>query len=193
MTEKLSGVVLAGGIASRFEGRMKPRIIIEGESIIARIISAIKDVFDEIILVTNTPDEFADFTFCRIVRDEIRSAGPLGGIHAAMKAAQGKSIFVFAGDMPFLDRDIIFRMIDVYEISHADVLMPVVAGYTEPLHSIYRGSLTEHLEAYLKSSQSRAVRDYTELLKVEYIRFEESEKTKRAFTNINSPSDIEPK
>ncbi len=142
MTEKLSGVVLAGGAGSRFDGRMKPKIVIEGETIISRIISSIRDIFDEIIIVTNTPDEFADFTFCTIVQDEIQNAGPLGGIHAAMKAAQGKSIFVFAGDMPFLDRNIIIRMIDVYEKSLADALIPEVAGYIEPLHSIYRGSLT---------------------------------------------------
>ena len=191
MVEKMSGVVLAGGTGSRFDGRMKPKIVIEGKTIISRIMSAIEDIFDEIIIVSNNPEEFEELAFCRVVSDEIRNAGPLGGIHAAMKASKGQSIFVFAGDMPFLDRDVIYRMIDVYGYSHADVLMPEVGKLIEPLHSIYSLSVTEHLEAYLKSGRSRAVRDYTELLNVEYIQFEGSDTIKKTFTNINSPSDMD--
>ena len=44
------------------------------------------------------------------MQDEILGAGPLGGIHAAMKASSNDSIFVFAGDMPFLDKDIIIKL-----------------------------------------------------------------------------------
>ena len=191
MVEKISGVVLAGGAGSRFDGRMKPKIFIEGETIISRILSVINDIFDEIIIVTNSPDEFSDFSFCRIVNDEIRDAGPLGGIHAALKTSCNDAIFVFAGDMPFLDRNVILRMIEAYSNSKADALIPRVGKYIEPLHSIYSLSVTEHLEAYLKSGQKRAVRDYAELLEVEYIQFEESETIKKAFTNINSPSDLD--
>jgi molybdopterin-guanine dinucleotide biosynthesis protein A len=193
MTEKLSGVILAGGTGSRFHGRIKTKIVVEGETIISRIISVLTGIFNEIIIVTNTPDEFADFTSCRTVQDEIRNAGPLGGIHAAMKAASGKSIFVFAGDMPFLERDIISGMIEAYANSHAEVLIPEVTGYIEPLHAIYSVSLTSHLENYLNEGHSRAVRDYIELLKVVYIPFEGSETIKKAFTNINLPSDIDHK
>ena len=78
MNGKISGAILAGGAASRFNGRMKSKIIIDGETIISRIISVIRDIFDEIIIVTNNPEEFADFSFCRIVQDEIlrcRAAG----------------------------------------------------------------------------------------------------------------------
>jgi molybdenum cofactor guanylyltransferase len=193
MTEKLSGIILAGGAGSRFNGRMKPKIVIEGETIITRILSAIKDIFGEIIIVTNNPAEFEEFTFCKIVSDEIRNAGPLGGIHAAMKASSAKSIFVFAGDMPFPDRDIIFRMIDVHAISNAEAVIPRVGEYIEPLHAIYSASVMEHLQAYLKSGQSCAVRDYIDLLKVEYIEFGASETIRKAFTNINSPSDLYPR
>jgi molybdenum cofactor guanylyltransferase len=191
MDGKISGIILAGGSGSRFNGRMKPRIIIEGKTIISRIISVIRDIFDDIIIVTNSPEEFEDFSFCSIIRDEILNAGPLGGIHAAMKASQKKAIFVFAGDMPFLDRKIIQRMTIAYNKADVDALVPRIEEYIEPLHSIYNRSLAEHLEAYLKSDCRHAVRDYIGSLKVQYIQFEGSEAVKRAFTNINSPSDID--
>jgi molybdenum cofactor guanylyltransferase len=190
MTEKISGVILAGGAGSRFNDRLKPKIVIDGESIISRIISVVKDLFDEIIIVTNNPEEFGEFSFCRIVQDEIPNAGPLGGIHAGLKSSANNAIFVFAGDMPFLDKRIILRLIDVFDSAEDDAVIPSVNEYIEPLHSVYSTSLTENLEAYLKSDQSHAVRDFIKSLNVKYIKFNSSEKNKRAFTNINSPSDI---
>ena len=59
----------------------------------------------------------------------------------------------------------------------------------EPLHSIYNISLTENLEAYLKSDQSYAVRDYIKSLNVRYLQFEGSEKIKKPLP-ISIPSDI---
>jgi molybdopterin-guanine dinucleotide biosynthesis protein A len=190
MVRKISGTILAGGTGRRFNVKMKPKIVIDGETIITRMISVIRDIFDEIIIVTNHPEEFKDFNFCRIVQDEILNAGPLGGIHAAMKTSAYEAIFVFAGDMPFLDKGIITGMIKVYNSTNCNVLIPGIEDYIEPLHSIYSISLTEHLEAYLKSDQSNAVRDYIKSQNVQYIQFEGSDENKKAFTNINSPSDI---
>ena len=53
MNGKISAAILAGGAATRFDGRMKSKIIIDGETIISRIISVIRDIFDELIIVTN--------------------------------------------------------------------------------------------------------------------------------------------
>ncbi len=190
MVEKISGVVLAGGAGHRFNGRMKPKIIIEGEPIISRILSVIKDIFDEIIIVTNNPEEFEDFDFCTIVQDEIRNAGPLGGIHAAMKISTGNALFVFAGDMPFLDKAIITEMTEVYDNSVHDALIPRINNNIEPLHAIYSTSLAERLETFVYLENSRAVRDFVKLLNVKYHDIDGSEKNNKAFTNINSPSDI---
>ena len=190
MAGKISGVILAGGAGSRFNGRLKPKIVIDGESIISRIISVIRDLFDEIIIVTNNPEEFEEFNFCRIIQDEIPNAGPIGGIHAGMKSSSNKAIFVFAGDMPFLDKGIILNLIDVFGNSGADAVIPAIEEYIEPLHSVYSTSLTHNLEIYLKSDHSKAVRDFIKLLNVEYLQFDGTENNKRAFTNINNPSDI---
>jgi molybdenum cofactor guanylyltransferase len=192
MTRKISGAILAGGAGSRFDGRMKPKIVIEGETIISSIISVIRDIFNELIIVTNNPEEFSDFNFCTIVHDEILNAGPLGGIHAALKASSNDAVFVFAGDMPYLEKRIIIKLIEAYNYSECDALLPEIEEYLEPLHAIYSVSLAEHLESYLKSDKSYAVRDYIRLLNVKYIKFDGSAETKRAFTNINSASDIIP-
>jgi molybdopterin-guanine dinucleotide biosynthesis protein A len=142
--------------------------------------------------VTNNPEEFTDFNFCRIVKDEFLNAGPLGGIHAALKASSNDAIFVLAGDMPFLDKGLIIRLIEDYSISECDALIPRIEEFIEPLHAIYNTSQTGHLEAYLGGGKSNAVRDYIVSLNVKYFQFDPSGKNKRAFTNINSASDIKP-
>jgi molybdopterin-guanine dinucleotide biosynthesis protein A len=191
MNGKISAAVLAGGAATRFDGRVKSKIIIDGATIISRIISVLGDIFDELIIISNNPEEFSGFSFCKIVQDEIRGAGPLGGIHAAMKASSNNGVFIFAGDMPFLDRAIINKIADAYKESDCDALIPIIGENIEPLHSVYRSSLAENLGSYLRSNQGFAVRDYIKTLNVMYLKLEGSERTKIAFTNINSPSDID--
>jgi molybdenum cofactor guanylyltransferase len=192
MAGKISGAVLAGGAGSRFNGRIKPKIVIDGEIIISRIISVIRNIFDEIIIVTNNPEEFEDFSFCRIIKDEIINAGPLGGIHAAMRASSNEAIFVFAGDMPFPDKTIIMKLMELYDNSGCNAVIPRIEEYIEPLHSIYDVSLAGHLEIYLNSNRSLAVRDYIKSLNVKYLELERSVENAKAFTNINVPSDINP-
>ena len=116
--------------------------------------------------------------------------GPLGGIHAALKASSKESIFVFAGDMPFLNKGLIIKQIEYFRNNKSDILIPMINENIEPLHSIYDLSVTGTLEEYLKADHNKAVREFFKLVKVGYIQLEDSEEIRKAFTNINSPSDI---
>jgi molybdopterin-guanine dinucleotide biosynthesis protein A len=190
MKNRISGVILAGGANKRFGGITKANIVIGGETIISRIISAIDIFFDEKIIVTNKPDEFREFVQCKIIKDQYIKMGPLGGIHAALKATSEDAIFVFAGDMPFLDEKIIKAQISEFLKMEHDVLIPKVGQFIEPLHAIYRKSVLKTLERFISEGDSRAVRDFLIKLNVGYLQIPETEKSKLAFTNINSSSDI---
>jgi molybdopterin-guanine dinucleotide biosynthesis protein A len=185
-----SGVILAGGANKRFGGIIKSNIIINGETIISRIISNINDLFYEIIIVTNNPSEFQEFVKFKIVEDLYRDAGPLGGIHAALKSSEQDAIFVFAGDMPFLKKEIISEQIRQFRLNEYDILIPKIGRFIEPLHSIYRISVLSDLERFITRGKNRSVRDFISEMNVGYMQIQESEENKRAFTNINSPSDI---
>ena len=101
MPNNISGVILAGGANKRFGGITKAKVVIDGLTIISRIIFVIEDLFSEIIIVTNRSEEFRDLISFKIVEDQYLNAGPLGGIHSALKSSSEDAIFVFAGDMPF--------------------------------------------------------------------------------------------
>jgi len=190
MANSISGVILAGGTNKRFGGITKSNVVVGGKTIISRMISTISDLFDEIIIVTNKPEEFREFIQYIIVEDQYLKAGPLGGIHAALKTSSEDAIFVFAGDMPFLDKEIITDQINEFNKTEHDVLIPEVNQFIEPLHAIYRKSVLNDLERFLSEGKSRAVRDFLSEENVGYFQIPNTEKTGRAFANINSPSDL---
>ena len=191
MANSISGVILTGGTNKRFGGITKSNVVVGGKTIISRMISTISDMFDEIIIVTNKPEEFREFIQYIIVEDQYLKAGPLGGIHAALNASSEDAIFVFAGDMPFLDKEIISDQINEFNKREYDVFIPKVDQFIEPLHGIYRRSVLNDLERFLSEGRNRAVRDFLSEENVGYLQIPNTEKTELAFSNINSPSDLD--
>jgi molybdopterin-guanine dinucleotide biosynthesis protein A len=186
----MAAAILAGGENRRFGGQNKANAFISGEKIIARIINVIKTVFEEIVIVTNSPDDYAGYDEYIITGDHYLKKGPLGGIHAALKRTTREAVFVFAGDMPFIDKDLVLEEIEYFDRMNQDIVVPVVKGMREPLHSIYKKSVTGKLEQYLTENRWPAVIDFLKTVETHYFEIEESERIKRAFANINSPSDI---
>lgn len=190
MIYNISGVILAGGANSRFNGMVKANIIISGRTIISRTSDLLRKIFSEIIIVTNTPDEFVEYTGFKIVADEIQNRGPLGGIHAALKATSGEAVFVFAGDMPFIDEEIVTLLLDSYFEQKCDILIPKTGNFIEPLHSIYSKSILQSLDQFLKVTNKNTVREFIKNVNTYYMQLENSEKSRRAFVNINCPEDL---
>lgn len=190
MISNISGVVLAGGVNSRFNGMVKAKIVIGRKTIIARTSDILRNIFSEIILVTNSPEEFVEFPEFKFVSDEIQNRGPLGGIHAALKATSGEAVFIFAGDMPFIDEEIITILINSYTEHKCEILIPKTGDFIEPLHSIYSKAILQNVEKFLEANNKNAVREFIKGVNTYYLPLESSEKTRKAFTNINYPEDL---
>jgi molybdenum cofactor guanylyltransferase len=190
MKTRISGVILAGGENKRFGGITKSNILIDGDTIISRMLLVINDFFDEIIIVTNKSEEFRKYKGRKIIIDHFQKAGPLGGIHAALRSASSEAVFVFAGDMPFLDRSIIEKQIHDFASCKCDVFIPKIGEFIEPLHAIYKKTILPELESFLSQGNRRAVKDFLSEINVGHFLVDETGSVRRAFTNINSPSDI---
>jgi molybdopterin-guanine dinucleotide biosynthesis protein A len=186
----ITGVILAGGASRRLNGLVKAKIVIEGRTIISRIIDIMNELFDEIIIVTNTPEEFKEYSGYKITGDHFLNKGPLGGIHSAMKVASSDAMFVVAGDMPLLEKDIIIRQAEYFFDNNYDAVIPRINHFNEPLHGIFKKSLLPHLEKYLEKEGDNSILGYLKNTHTGYLQLEDSEDNKRAFFNINSPSDI---
>jgi molybdopterin-guanine dinucleotide biosynthesis protein A len=66
---KITGVILANGVNRRFEGKIKSKLLIAGKPVIEWILYAMEGLFEEILIVTNTPAEYEGFNNCRLVPD----------------------------------------------------------------------------------------------------------------------------
>jgi molybdopterin-guanine dinucleotide biosynthesis protein A len=190
MFYNISAAILAGGSGKRFNDVIKAKIVIDGKTIISRIIETIGDIFDEIIIVTNRPDEFKEYNSYKIVVDQFINKGPLGGIHSALKHTDREALFVVAGDMPFLEKEIIVKQVNSYNNNTCNILIPKVDKYIEPLHGIYRTTILSTLEEYLEGENDCSIREFIYGMNTCFMQLKGDEKQTRAFTNINSPSDI---
>jgi molybdopterin-guanine dinucleotide biosynthesis protein A len=150
-----------------------------------------RDIFEEIIIVTNTPEEFKGISEnCVVTKDIYLNKGPLGGIHSALNVTTKDSVFIVGGDMPYLDKDIIFSQLKFFEKNNCDCIIPSIGQHIEPLHGIYKKSVLGALEEYLMLDNNYAIREFFKRIDACYFPVEDSENSRLAFTNINTPSDL---
>ncbi len=187
---KISAVILAGGENKRFNGKTKANIQISGVRIIARTIKVLHELFDDIIIVTNTPDDFKGYSHFTLIPDEIKNVGPLGGIHAAMKVAKNDAVFVFASDMPCISTEMVKRHIEFYHKRKCDAAIPRIKDFKEPLHAIYHKNIFDRLNEFLAGANKYSIENFIKDLNVRYHNLEDTEEFRKAFININTPQDL---
>lgn len=184
--------ILAGGKNSRLSGFNKALIKIDNCSILKKNTENLKNIFEEIILVTNSPDEY----YCvknkyTIINDEIKNIGPLGGIYSALRKTQKEALFFVPCDMPFLNNDLILKVIDVYQKNDCDAIVPRIGKNIEPIHSVYRKNISLKLYKHIIEGKDYSIRSFLKKINVIYLDLEDNEINKKIFTNINTPEDLE--
>jgi molybdopterin-guanine dinucleotide biosynthesis protein A len=185
----VSALILAGGKATRFGGIAKHLLVVDGETIFARQVRVLAPRVAEIIV--SSAEDIAGY---RTVRDEVAGAGPLAGIAAGLAAARTPWLLVVAGDMPYLDGDLIDHMIAAARASvdprAADSLdaIGVRAGdLPEPLLCLLHARVLPTVEHRLASRRFKAGGLLTqEGLRVWWI----DDADPRSFRNVNSPADL---
>lgn len=132
--KQTSGIILAGGKNSRM-GTNKAFLEIDGNRLIDKIMDIYRRLFNEIIIVTNDPLSYIEFSDATIVTDIYKGKGPLGGIFTGLFYAKNPFIFVSACDLPYLNRDFILYLARLAE-DH-DVVVPVTSEGYQPLLAFY--------------------------------------------------------
>ena len=151
----VTGVLLAGGRASRMGGRDKAFAAVDGEAIAVRTLRLFRTLFPQVIVATNRPERYRTLAV-ETVADVFAGCGPLAGIHAAMRRAAHPHVFVAACDMPGLDADVIRFLLG--RIGDADAIVPRWDGDIEPLHAVYAVRLLPLVDDALRRRAVRAAR-----------------------------------
>ena len=185
-----AAIILAGGKNSRMEGQDKAFLEIEGRPLIERIFERLKNLVNEIIVVTNSPEKYHCYPV-KLVSDEKPGLGPLMGLYCGLKASSAKYNFVAACDMPFLNARLIKYMIDSADAY--DVLVPEIDGQLHPLCGLYSRDCLAVIEEMLAQGR-RDVRSIFPKLKVRYLAKEELDKFDQgllSLVNINTKDEYE--
>lgn len=142
---KISGVILAGG-KSRRMGQNKSLLKIGDKTVIEIIIDKIEPLFEEIILVTNSEDDYPMLQNIRIVPDAYLSkeTNSLIGLYTGLFEAKNDNAFVIPCDMPFINQKLIDYMIN--NIGNYDIVVPWINGYYQSLHAIYNKSTLDSIK-----------------------------------------------
>lgn len=185
----VTGVVLAGGRASRMGGRDKAFAAVGGEPIAVRTLRVFRGLFPEVVVATHHPERFRAFDVATVA-DAFPGCGPLAGIHAAMRIARYPHVFVAACDMPGLDADVIRFLVG--RIGTADAVVPRWDHDIEPLHAVYAVRLMPLVEEALRAGQ-HALREFLPRLRVDYVAEEDLRHirgTARSMLNVNTPEEL---
>ena len=184
----MTGIILAGGKNLRM-GQNKALLQVHGQRIIDRTKSIFVDLFDEIILVTNSPFDYLDLNL-RTVTDLYQEKGALGGVFTGLFHATHRYAFVAACDMPFLNKALISHLISLSR--GFDIVVPKTEDGWQPLHAVYSQKCLPFMEDLLLKGNLKII-DFFHRMKKREVPSEEIslfDPRLLSFLNLNTPEDL---
>lgn len=184
--QNITGIILAGGKSLRM-GRDKGQVMYQKTHLIDYSIKLLESYCNDIIISTNEPARYRKYGF-RIIVDEFKNSGPMGGIHASLKESVNYLNFILACDMP----NITIQVIDVL-ISHSSkdqITVPTLKGRSEPLCALYPRDTYLQLEYWLAVGRFK-MQDFLQNTQTSYVSMDSfSDTPENIFKNMNSPADL---
>jgi molybdopterin-guanine dinucleotide biosynthesis protein A len=190
MTLPCTGVILSGGLNTRFDGKNKAFISVGGRRILDRLLDVFSDIFDEIILVTNNPEDFLQWDL-KIVTDIFDLRSSLTGIHTGLFYSSNPYAFFSACDTPFLKKELV-EVLTAQMEPKIDIVMPETAAGFEPLCAIYSKRCLKPAADHLRANKlkiqwalrSNRIKNIPEKL------LREVDPELMSFFNINTPQEL---
>lgn len=189
----MRGAILAGGNASRFEGKPKGLEKVGGERILDRVVAAMQIATGGApLLVANAADAASWRPDLEVHPDLRPDQGSLGGIFTAVSAGQDP-VLVVAWDMPFVSADLLERLVKGSE--SFDAFLPESGGRrgVEPLCAIYRPTCKSAIADSLDREDLRAI-GFHDAVNVGTLPLEEVSgfgDPETLFFNVNTAEDLE--
>jgi len=191
ISTNIAAAILAGGHNSRMRGENKAFLKIEGIFIIERSLNILKDIFPEIIIVTNFVQEYERYKKdCCVISDLIRDIGPLGGIYSALAQTTKEAVFFVACDMPFLHNELIRQQLEHFKTKNCNALVPKIGSSIEPLHAIYKKDLADDIHRFIKDNGNYSLRSFLKTVNVCYWNLKDTSLNSKIFKNINTKEDV---
>ncbi len=155
----MTGIILSGGESKRM-GSDKAFIKVGGETLIERVVTLFKEIFTEVIIVSNNIVAYEGLGV-RVVSDVMDVKGSLVGIYSGLIHSNHPYSFVAGCDMPFLNKELIQYMISLE--GNYDILVPKVDGHYEPIHAVYSARCVKCIERSIKNNNLKIIDTFKQL------------------------------
>ena len=183
-----SAAILTGGRASRFAGRDKGALTVNGRPILERQIAELGQITSNILMVGGPPP-VRPVHGARYIADRVPGCGPLGGLHAALTEALGDAIIVVACDMPYISAALLRYMLAL--TGGADGVVPRTEDGYHPLCAAYTRACIEPIARRLADGRLKMT-DLFDDLRVRIVTAEEIDAfgdCRRLLANVNTPAE----
>jgi molybdopterin-guanine dinucleotide biosynthesis protein A len=182
----VSAAILAGGRATRFDGRDKSALVVDGRTILGRQIDALTPLTDDILIVGAAAHPAA-----RTIGDRVDGCGPLGGLDAALAHAKGDTLILLACDMPFVTTALLGHLADAAATDVHAVVPRTERGY-HPLCAVYCRAAADVVAGNLAERRLKMT-DLLAALRVHVVSSGELERFgnhHRLLANVNTAADF---
>ena len=162
---------------------------LDGVRLIERVIGVMGSVFKHVILITNTPHEYA-YLQLPMFEDLIKGLGPIGGIYTGLEAISDDAGFFVACDMPFLNAPLVRHIVEIKD--DFDAVVPRMDWKLEALHALYAKRCLPVIKTLIDSKQYQTIKFFSKVR----IRYVDEDEIKtfdpqlKTFHNINRPQEL---
>lgn len=185
--------ILAGGKSSRM-GKNKALLKIGELTLIEHVIQSTKTLSPrEIIIITNTPDDYQHLGY-RMIADTILGQGAIGGIITALHHSQTEATLIMACDMPFIQPALLQLMLEQYENNDTLAVIPTVDSYPQGVLALYSRDCLPHFESVIASNHRKLKTIFDELSNIRYLDesiWQTVDAKGLSFMNINTPEELQ--
>ena len=183
-----TGVILAGGRATRMGGRDKGLLPLAGKPMVEWVMAALKpQVADIIINANRNLDAYAAYGY-RVVSDRLHGfCGPLAGIASSMESASTPYIVTTPCDSPLVPLDLAHRLYQALHVNRAEISVAHNGERLQPVFALLTCTLSNSLLSYLEAGE-RKIDTWYSRHKLAIVDFSDSAD---AFININTPVEIQ--
>jgi len=186
---EIAGFILTGGASSRM-GSDKARLLLQGQTFVARIAQALKGVASSLSIVSaRHSDAQAGLP---IVTDIHTGCGALGGLHAALTEARTPWIVVVSCDLPFVTGEL-FTYLAALRDEQSEAVAPVQAdGRPQPLCALYARRPCLHAATQLLEVGDYRPRSLLQTVRTRWVKpaeWQPLDNSQLFFCNVNNPDD----
>lgn len=185
-----ASAIVAGGHARRFGGVDKSRLIVGGRPIIVRQIDVLTRITDPVLIVANDAGRFADLGVA-VHPDAVPNGGALAGLLTALLVAPTDRVLVVACDLPFLDADLLSRLIDKTE--DADGAWVTTTRGPEPFLACYKTAAADVVRGEIDAGRWRAgdLGRVLTMREIDETELREFGSRERLLANVNTPEEYQ--